>query len=87
MMNRTQRRALMRAQKRKDRMSHEASSLPSHITMEHGHTETHVIVKFNRPIDHVLLTPAEVDALVNAVLRSKQMLEQFQAAKAPHVEH
>lgn len=60
-------------------MATKVESVP--LTIQHGHTETHVAVKFSRPTDHVFMTPAEVDDFITALQGSKKLLAAHQAQK------
>ena len=60
-------------------MSQTAQTNP--LTIDYGHTDDKVFVKFSRTIDHVMLTPDEVDSLINGVQKSKQMLAAHAARK------
>lgn len=81
-MNRTQRRAAMRAEKRRKHMPQQAQPLQSGpMQIQHGHTDEQVLVQFSRPCDHILLTPEQADAFCAAVQNSKAMLAAHRARK------
>lgn len=75
-MNRAQRRAAERTQRRHQPVAQKLESGPLHI--QHGHTDNQVIIKFTRVTDHLLLTPQQTDDFIKAVLNSKQQLADHQ---------
>ena len=34
------------------------------LTMQHGHTDTQVVVIFSKPIENLLMTPTEAEACI-----------------------
>lgn len=76
-MNRQQRRAAARG--RSQPVAQQLETGP--LQIQHGHTDAQVIIKFTRVTDHILLTPAQVDAFISAVQNSKKLLEAHQAGK------
>lgn len=62
-------------------MAQELETGPLHI--QHGHTDTHVIVKFTRATDHLLLTPQQADDFCATVQSSKAKLAAHLAGKKP----
>ena len=55
----------------------QAEPLPTALQLSYGHTDTHVIVRFNRMTDHVLLTPEEARALVELVEAAMEKLAAY----------
>lgn len=48
------------------------------MQIQHGHTDTHVLVQFSRPTDHVLLLPVQAEALIAAIQGSIAKLAEHQ---------
>lgn len=48
------------------------------LQIHHGHTDTHVLMRFSRQTDHVMLTPEEADAIVRAIGNSQRSLKAHQ---------
>lgn len=76
-MNRTQRRAAMREEKRRHPMAQKLDSGPMQI--HHGHTDTHVLVQFSTLVQNLILTPEQADAFIAAVQESKKKLAEYRA--------
>lgn len=79
-MNRTERRAQMRADKRSNRMA-PAEAAPAPLKIDHGHTEHHVVMQFSQATAMIHLTPEQAQALIASVQRSMEMLAAYQAKK------
>ena len=60
-------------------MSQQVESLP--MSIQHGHTEDKVLIKFTRMVDHVLMTPDEARAMARCVLESLENLEAYRKNK------
>lgn len=71
-MNRTQRRAAMRNEKRRRNMLSQ-SNAPMQI--RHGHDGKNVVMQFSRPTDNVCMSPAQARALIESVQGAITMLE------------
>lgn len=77
-MNRQQRRALERSgAKEEQRMQAKQQDL----TVQHGWTQTHVVVIFPRPIDNIQLTPEQAEAFIKSMQGSLEGLRALQAGK------
>lgn len=61
-------------------MAQQAESGPMNIN--HGHTDTHVAITFNRRTDHVFFTPAEAQSMIAGIQSSLEKLAEHQAKKA-----
>lgn len=59
-------------------MGQQLESGPMHI--QHGHTDTQILVKFTRVTDHLLLTPQQAEDFIKAVRDSMQKLADHQAS-------
>lgn len=57
-------------------MAQKVESGPLHI--QHGHTDSQVIIKFTRVTDHLLLTPQQVEDFIAAVQNSLKQLAEHQ---------
>lgn len=61
------------------------------LQIKHGHTETHVLIQFTRPTDHILLTPAQAEDFIRAMRESMAKLEEYlakkKAGRAPGTQH
>lgn len=80
-MNRTQRRAAMRAEKRKG-MAQKVET-QQQFTVNYGHDGECVLVFFSAPVKDTKLTIAQTDAMIEALQVAKKMLLEHQAkAKA-----
>ena len=73
-MNRTQRRAAMRAEKRRPRMAQQAEQMQ--LQIHHGVTATQVYLGFSKPIPNLLLTPEQCRSLIINLEASLEKLEQ-----------
>jgi hypothetical protein len=62
-MNRTQRRAQMRADKRSRPMAQQAQQ---QFNIQHGHTDEHVLVQFPAPCRTLLLSIAQAEAFIRS---------------------
>lgn len=51
------------------------------ITMNYGHSNTHIVVQFSQAVMDVSLTPEQCDAMRAALLNAKRRLMQHQAAQ------
>lgn len=51
------------------------------MSVQHGWTDTHVVVGFPRPIPNILLTPEQVEAFIEALRGSLAGLKAQQAGK------
>lgn len=60
-------------------MAQQVQSLP--LQIHHGHTDDKVLIQFTRPIDHVMMNPAEAEALIAAVRTSIDKLAEHRRAK------
>ena len=56
---------------------------PTHqdMTIQHGWTETHVVVVFPRPINNIQLTPEQAEAFIKTLQGSLEGLRALQAGK------
>lgn len=78
-MNRTQRRAQMRAEKRSP-MAQQIET--ANFTMRHGHTDDRVIVVFPKAIPNLQLTAEQAEDFISAMQNSIQKLRAHVEAKA-----
>lgn len=78
-MNRAQRRAAEREQRREAPMAQKLETGPMQI--RHGHTDTHIFVQFSRITQDLALTPEQADAFCAAVQESKKRLAEHRAKK------
>ncbi len=53
-----------------------------HIRTDHGHTDTHVVLRFSRPIDNLTFTPEQARAFIANVEKSLVLLAEHQKRKA-----
>lgn len=60
-------------------MAQELKQMP--LQLQHGHTETHVTITFSQPINNLMLTPAEAEAFLATVSKSRDMLLSHLAKK------
>jgi hypothetical protein len=75
-MNRTQRRLAARQERR---MPQQQTAQP--ITVDHGHTDTHVVMVFSTGTKIIHFTPEQADQLIEHIKSSKEKLLAHQAAK------
>lgn len=85
-MNRAQRRSKEGRQiardtelKRRNQMVMKAESAP--LTMQHGHTDTHVVIKVSKMVDNIVMAPEEAEAFIKAIQASMKLLAEHQAKK------
>lgn len=83
-MNRAQRRSKQGRQiardielKRRNQMGMKVENAP--MTMQHGHTDTHVAIKLSKSTDNIFMLPHEADAFIKAIQISQKMLAEHQA--------
>ncbi len=76
-MNRTQRRAQMRAEKR----TQQPPTPPRQLTVQHGHSDTHVLVVFPQAINNIQLTPEQAKGFIASLEHSLKGLLEHQAKK------
>lgn len=50
------------------------------LNIHHGHTDTHVLVKFTRATDHLLLTPNQAEDFIRAMRESMAKLAAHQGS-------
>lgn len=72
-MNRTQRRAAMRHDKRRNRMLEQQQNIPMQI--RHGHNGTQVVMQFTRSTTDLCMSPEQARALIGGVEGALKMLE------------
>ena len=60
-------------------MAQKIEELP--LQFHHGHTDTQIYVQFNRPVNNILLTPEQADAMITCITKSKAMLLEHLAKK------
>jgi dTDP-4-amino-4,6-dideoxygalactose transaminase len=77
-MNRTQRRAQMRAEKRSRPMAQQAQQ---QFNIRHGHTDEHVLVQFPQAVPNLLLSIAQAEAFISAMKDSIEKLKTHQATR------
>lgn len=83
-MNRAQRRnqVTRKAVKEKQQMAQRVEALP--LNIQHGHTETHVAIIFDRPTNHIYMLPAEAEAFIKAMRFSIEKLATISAGGVPN---
>jgi hypothetical protein len=80
-MNRTQRRAAMRAEKRRGSMGYEKRDIPMQI--KHGHDGRNVVVIFSQPVPNMAFTPEQAQAFIDSMKHSMEALAAHKANPAP----
>jgi hypothetical protein len=60
-------------------MAHTVTPMP--LQVHHGHSETHVVTLFTRPVSDLSFTPAEAEDFIKAMQASLAALAAKQAAK------
>jgi TnpA family transposase len=82
-MNRTKRRAAMRAAKKENRMANKLGPIETPFRINYGHDEERVILQFSVVVGQVVrFTPGEVDSLIEGLQKSKAMLLAHKAKAA-----
>ena len=79
-MNRTQRRAAMRAEKRKG-MAQQVES-QQQFTVNYGHDGECVLMSFSAPVKDARLSVEQTDSMIGALQEAKKMLAQHKAKAA-----
>ena len=79
-MNRTQRRAAMRAEKRRSAMAQEVKNIQ--IVTNYGYDDTHVLMQFSQSITNQRLTPDQARAVIAHLQDALDKLLQHQKAVA-----
>lgn len=74
-MNREQRRAQER-QQRKGGLT--ASPLNQSVRINYGHDDEHIVMQFTAPIQNLVLTPEQADAMIGAVREAQGRLQEHQ---------
>ena len=52
------------------------------LDIKYGHSESHIVIVYNRKVENVSMTPAEVDEMIHALQETKKMLAAHQAKAA-----
>ena len=74
-MNRAQRRAAKQP-------GRTATPMTTNVTVNYGHTDTHVLVQYNMPVPNVMLTPQQTDDMIASLQNAKQKLAEHIERKA-----
>lgn len=64
-------------------MAQKLENIP--LRIDYGHSTTHIVIKFNRSVEHVLLTPEQAQSMIDGITNAARMLEDFHAGKTPGV--